>query len=391
MPTARYTRAQLVVEAHAAGFEDVDERLISYYVSLGLLDEGRPGRGRGRGGGVPRYWSGYQRDLLLQILRNKAGGGRRIATLCNLPVARWTYLGTLRSDSPDQARSRDVARSHLPRLLGQSSANACSGPANQIDGRRREVLSRTDSGHRQDRGDHPHPIPPRRDLRRPVQVRAHRTPSSADNQPTAARNSPRYRPPVHAPQPRATGEQRLCQPRSTPRPLPHRGRQTASPERWRAGENRASALRGVARQGREPSRALTQTRAQYRRRRPRRHALVVLGEQLHVCVDAGELVIRQGRDPAHEDRYSRAYCPFNRLTIVGTQGVITLAALRWLADVRVSFTHIDAIGRVTATSTPTPLDDARLRRTQALAPFMPVGLEVAAFSSERSSKRRPGH
>jgi CRISPR-associated endonuclease Cas1 len=97
-----------------------------------------------------------------------------------------------------------------------------------------------------------------------------------------------------------------------------------------------------------------------------------------LSVNRGELCVRTGRgEDAHEERYSRAHCPFDRLLLVGPHGVLTIAALRWLRDVRVSLLVIDGVGRVTATSAPTLLDDPRVRRTQALAPWLPVGLTIA--------------
>jgi CRISPR-associated protein Cas1 len=94
-------------------------------------------------------------------------------------------------------------------------------------------------------------------------------------------------------------------------------------------------------------------------------------------VDNGQLVVSRDESATSEERYSRAFFPFDRLVVLGAHGYVTLAALRWLADVSASFVHIDSIGRVTATSAPTRLDDARLRRHQALAPYTPIGLEIA--------------
>jgi hypothetical protein len=90
---ARYALVDMVEETHLAGYPHVRDRLITSWVTLGLLDEASLGRSRGRGGGIPRYWPSAQRDLLLELLRNKANGVRSVATLCNLPVAWWLYRG----------------------------------------------------------------------------------------------------------------------------------------------------------------------------------------------------------------------------------------------------------------------------------------------------------
>lgn len=104
---------------------------------------------------------------------------------------------------------------------------------------------------------------------------------------------------------------------------------------------------------------------------------VIGADGLRLRVDNGQLVVSRDGSETSEERYSRAFFPFDRFVVLGAHGYLTLAALRWLADVGASFVHIDSIGRVTATSAPTPLDDARLRRHQALAPYTPIGLEIA--------------
>lgn len=90
---ARYSLEEMVGEAHLADYMHVRDRLIKSWVTLGLLDEARLGRSRGRAAGIPRYWPTAQRDLLLELLRNQENGVRSVATLCNLPVAWWLYRG----------------------------------------------------------------------------------------------------------------------------------------------------------------------------------------------------------------------------------------------------------------------------------------------------------
>jgi CRISPR-associated endonuclease Cas1 len=60
--------------------------------------------------------------------------------------------------------------------------------------------------------------------------------------------------------------------------------------------------------------------------------------------------------------------------VLGHSGTITLDAFRWLDAVGVTFVHIDSDGASLIASSPAGLDDARLRRAQALAAGTDVGL-----------------
>jgi CRISPR-associated endonuclease Cas1 len=56
-----------------------------------------------------------------------------------------------------------------------------------------------------------------------------------------------------------------------------------------------------------------------------------------------------------------------RLVVIGSDGMISLAALRWLADQKAAFTLLERDGTVLVTTGPVRPSDARLRRAQALA------------------------
>ena len=53
-----------------------------------------------------------------------------------------------------------------------------------------------------------------------------------------------------------------------------------------------------------------------------------------------------------------------RLVVIGSDGMVTLAALRWLADQNASFVMLERDGSVLATTGPVRPSDARLRRAQ---------------------------
>ena len=65
-----------------------------------------------------------------------------------------------------------------------------------------------------------------------------------------------------------------------------------------------------------------------------------------------------------------------RLVVVGNDGVVSLSALRWLADQDAAFVMLERNGKVLATTGPVAPSDARLRRAQALAVQSGVGLQI---------------
>lgn len=106
--------------------------------------------------------------------------------------------------------------------------------------------------------------------------------------------------------------------------------------------------------------------------------LVLSGYGIDVRVKRGHLVVSDG---VGRDRrtlmLNRATCGLRRLVIIGHDGTVTLDALRWIRDLGASFVHLDRDGTVIVASGPSGLDDARLRRAQALAATNGVGLHIA--------------
>jgi len=56
-----------------------------------------------------------------------------------------------------------------------------------------------------------------------------------------------------------------------------------------------------------------------------------------------------------------------RLVVIGSDGFISLAALRWLSDQDAAFIMLERDGSFLATTGPVRSSDARLRRAQSLA------------------------
>jgi CRISPR-associated endonuclease Cas1 len=63
--------------------------------------------------------------------------------------------------------------------------------------------------------------------------------------------------------------------------------------------------------------------------------------------------------------------------VIGSDGSVSLSALRWLADQDASFVMLDRNGSVLATTGPVCPSDARLRRAQALAHSSGVALQIS--------------
>jgi CRISPR-associated endonuclease Cas1 len=108
---------------------------------------------------------------------------------------------------------------------------------------------------------------------------------------------------------------------------------------------------------------------------PVRDGVVSLsGFGLRVSVDKAHLILADGiGNKRREGRFARATCGIRRLVIRSNAGFITLEALHWLHDIGASFLQLSYDGEVITISGPRGLDDARLRRAQALAPWTGTG------------------
>jgi CRISPR-associated endonuclease Cas1 len=105
--------------------------------------------------------------------------------------------------------------------------------------------------------------------------------------------------------------------------------------------------------------------------------LVLSGYGLQLAVERGNLLVADGIcDERRQGRFSRATAGLRRLVVLGHSGFVTLGAMRWLRDTGAGLVQIDADGEVIAAWGPVGLNDARLRRMQALAPGNGVGLKV---------------
>ena len=107
---------------------------------------------------------------------------------------------------------------------------------------------------------------------------------------------------------------------------------------------------------------------------------VVDGYGVQVRVRNRCLVVSDGIGRFRRQRsFAKALVAIRRLVVISHEGAITLEALRWLTDAGIAFLQIDRDGEVIAASANYGLNDPRLRRALALAPYNRSGLEIARY------------
>ncbi|HLY59535.1 MAG TPA: CRISPR-associated endonuclease Cas1 [Terriglobia bacterium] len=111
---------------------------------------------------------------------------------------------------------------------------------------------------------------------------------------------------------------------------------------------------------------------------PPHGVLTLFGYGISVRVERGHLTYKDGIGTARrEARFPRVRHGLRRLVVIGSDGMVSLAALRWLADQDAAFVMLDRDGSVLLTTGPVRPSDAKLRRTQALAYESGMALRIA--------------
>ena len=110
---------------------------------------------------------------------------------------------------------------------------------------------------------------------------------------------------------------------------------------------------------------------------PREGVVTLFGYGIIVRVDRGHLVLDDGIGLARRRaRFSRVGHGLRRLVVVGADGFVSLAALRWLADQMVAFVMLDRDGRVLVSTGPVRPTDSRLRRAQSVAQLTGAAMPI---------------
>jgi CRISPR-associated endonuclease Cas1 len=106
--------------------------------------------------------------------------------------------------------------------------------------------------------------------------------------------------------------------------------------------------------------------------------LVLNGYGIRVQVNAGHLLLHDGiADERRTIRLPRVNHGLKRLVLIGSDGFVTLEALRWLADQGAAFVMLDRRGKVLTVTGPVAPSDSKLRRAQALALGNGMALKIS--------------
>lgn len=110
---------------------------------------------------------------------------------------------------------------------------------------------------------------------------------------------------------------------------------------------------------------------------PQHGVVTLFGYGIQARVDRGHLLVEDGIGPAcRRARFPRVGHGIRRLVVIGSEGMVSLAALRWLADQDVAFSMLERDGKVLAVTGPVRSSDAKLRRAQALAHSSGAALRI---------------
>ena len=111
---------------------------------------------------------------------------------------------------------------------------------------------------------------------------------------------------------------------------------------------------------------------------PRQGVVTLFGYGIRAQVERGQLILEDGiAQNRRYGRFPRVGHGLKRLVLVGSDGMVSLAALRWVADQDICLSMLERDGSVLATTGPVRSSDARLRRAQALAQNTGAALQLA--------------
>jgi CRISPR-associated endonuclease Cas1 len=111
---------------------------------------------------------------------------------------------------------------------------------------------------------------------------------------------------------------------------------------------------------------------------PKNGIVTLAGYHIQVRVEQGHLLLQDGMGADRRCyRLPRVGHGLKRLVVIGSDGIVSLSALRWLADQKAAFVMLERDGSVLATTGPVRPSDARLRRAQALSSQSGVAIQIA--------------
>ena len=123
---------------------------------------------------------------------------------------------------------------------------------------------------------------------------------------------------------------------------------------------------------------VSQVPQSYKSLSPHLGVVTLYGYGTCVRVERGHLIVEDGIGPDRRyGRFARIGHGLKRLVVIGSDGMVSFGALRWLADQRAAFVMLDREGSVLAVSGPVGPSDARLRRAQSLAHQSDVAVRIS--------------
>src|SRR3984893_15564232 len=122
---------------------------------------------------------------------------------------------------------------------------------------------------------------------------------------------------------------------------------------------------------------------------PRNGVVTLFGYGMRAQVERGHLVLEDGIGPnRRKARFSRIGHGLRRLVVIGSDGMVSFSALRWLVDQNVAFCLLERDGTVLATTGPVSPSDVRLRRAQSLAHQSDLALRIARELIDQKLRRQ---
>src|SRR5262249_46913940 len=86
---------------------------------------------------------------------------------------------------------------------------------------------------------------------------------------------------------------------------------------------------------------------------PRSGVITLFGYGICIHVERGHLILKDGiADERREGRFARVNHGIRRVVVIGSDGLVSFAALRWLADQNASFVMLERDGKVLLTTGP---------------------------------------
>src|SRR5882724_9531752 len=109
------------------------------------------------------------------------------------------------------------------------------------------------------------------------------------------------------------------------------------------------------------------------------HGVITLrGYGVRAWVDRGHLVLEDGIGPRRRlGRFPRVGHGIKRVVAIGSDGMVSLAAMRWLSDQGAAFVMLERDGKRLVQSGPVGPNDARLRRAQSLAHHSGAAVKIS--------------